>query len=249
MKCILYEKENTQEISLNTSSLNTHSLNTPSLNTPSLNTPKEISYKVSYRVSYDIIYNIYFYINDYCTVSNFWLLSKDFNIFMKKYNKAYKHKFMLLFNDIFTFLSSLPYSLCSSLNNTYCDIDFFELITVQTANNIDKKMLRNDIYFLYRVIKNFFIYYLTSNHIDNFNKYPYFNLLKNISYASMLQGSQFLLDNINIKFNKNYVMITNKYNKNVFLEKLINLKNYNVNYDKLCLQVKMLYKYDKNFTI
>jgi hypothetical protein len=209
---------------------------------------------MSIKLPNDILYNIYFYINDYCTASNFWLLSKDFNKkYMKKYNKPYKHKFMILFNDIFTFLSSLP---CSSLNNTtspvqqgYCDIDFFELITVGTADNIDKKMLRNDIYFLYRVIKNFFIYYLTSNHIDNFNKYPYFNLLKNISYASMLQGSQFLLDNINIKFNKNYVMITNKYNKNVFLEKLINLKNYNVNYDKLCLQVKMLYKYDKNFTI
>ena len=62
----------------------------------------------------DIIYNIYFYTNDYCTASNFWLLSKDFNKnYMTKYNKTYKHKFMLLFNDIFTFLSLLP------LKNTY----------------------------------------------------------------------------------------------------------------------------------
>lgn len=184
------------------------------------------------KVSYDIIYNIYFYIDDYCTASNFWLLSKDFNNFMKKYNKAYKHKFMLLFNDIFTFLSLLPLK-----NNNPSDIDFFELITVQIANNGDKKMLRNDIYFIFRIVKNFFIYYLTSGNIDPF----YFNILKNISYATMLQGIDFLLDNIKITFDKNNVKIINKYNKDIFLDKLINLKNYNENYDKLCLQVKILY--------
>jgi hypothetical protein len=181
----------------------------------------------------DIIYNIYFYTNDYCTASNFWLLSKDFNKnYMTKYNKTYKHKFMLLFNDIFTFLSLLPLK-----NNTPSDIDFFELITVQIANNGDKKMLRNDIYFIYRVVKNFFMYYLTSDNIDSF----YFNILKNISYATMLQGVEFLLDNIDITFDKNHVKIINKYNKDIFLENLINLDNYNENYDKLCLQVKILH--------
>jgi hypothetical protein len=139
---------------------------------------------------------------------------------------------MLLFNDIFTFLSLLPLK-----NNTPSDIDFFELITVQIANNGDKKMLRNDIYFIYRVVKNFFMYYLTSDNIDSF----YFNILKNISYATMLQGVEFLLDNIDITFDKNHVKIINKYNKDIFLENLINLDNYNENYDKLCLQVKILH--------
>jgi len=187
------------------------------------------------KLSYDIIYNIYFYIDDYCTASNFWLLSKDFNNFMKKYNKAYKHKFMLLFNDIFTFLSLLPLK-----NNNQSDIDFYELITVQIANNGDRKMLRNDIYFIFRIVKNFFIYYLTSGNIDPY----FFNILKNISYATMLQGPTFLLNNIKITFDKNNVKIINKYNKDVFLDKLINLENYNENYDELCLQVKLLYLFE-----
>lgn len=185
------------------------------------------------NISHYIVYNIYFYTNDYCTASNFWLLSKDFNKnYMTKYNKTYKHKFMLLFNDLFTFLSLLPLK-----NNTPSDIDFFELITVQIANIGDKRMLRNDIYFIYRIVKNFFIYYLTSGKIDPF----YFNILKNISYATMLQGVEFLLDNIDFIFDKKCVKIINKYNKDIFLEKLINLENYNENYDKLCLQVKILY--------
>jgi hypothetical protein len=192
----------------------------------------------------DIIYNIYFYINDYCTASNFWLLSKDFNKnYMKKYNKPYKHKFMLLFNDIFTFLSLLPLK-----NNTPSDIDFFELITVQIAKDGDKRMLRNDIYFIYRYIKNFFIYYLipcrlmtpsleVSEGINTF----YFNILKNISYATMLQGNEFLLDNIDIQFNKHYVKIINKYKKDVFLEKILKSKKYNEHYDKLCMQIRVLH--------
>ena len=189
----------------------------------------------------DVIYNIYFYTNDYCTANNFWLLSKEFNLnYMKKYNKAYKHKFMLLFNDIFTFLSLLPTPTKYVVRQ---DIDFFELITVRIADQNDKKMLRNDIYFIYRIIKNFFIYYLTSDHIDSF----YFNISRNISYATMLQGTQFLLDNIDIMFNKRYIRIVNKYNKNIFLEKLLKSINYNQNYnqnynEKLCLQIKVMCK-------
>ena len=102
-------------------------------------------------------------------------------------------------------------------------------------------MLRNDIYFIYRIVKNFFMYYLTSGNNDSF----YFNILKNISYATMLQGVEFLLDNIYIAFDKNYVKIINKYNKDIFLEKLINLENYDENYDKLCLQVKILHTLPK----
>ena len=111
------------------------------------------------------------------------------------------------------------------------------------ADQNDKKMLRNDIYFIYRIIKNFFIYYLTSDHIDSF----YFNISRNISYATMLQGTQFLLDNIDIMFNKRYIRIVNKYNKNIFLEKLLKSINYNQNYnqnynEKLCLQIKVMCK-------
>ena len=42
---------------------------------------------------YDIIYNIYFYINDYSTINNFWIISKYFNRnYMTRYNKTYIHK-------------------------------------------------------------------------------------------------------------------------------------------------------------
>lgn len=183
-------------------------------------------------LSNDILYNIYFYINDYCTASNFWLLSKDFNKnYMKKYNKTYKHKFMLLFNDIFTFFSLMPFK-----NNTHSDIDFYELITVQIAKNSDKVMLRNDIYFIYRTIKNFFFYYLTSNNTDPF----YFSILKNISYAAILQGHEFLLDNIKIEFNRNLIKITNKYKREIFLDNLMNLEKSYENYDELRLQITMI---------
>jgi hypothetical protein len=167
------------------------------------------------RLPDDILYNIYFYINDYCTASNFWLLRKDFNKkYMTKYNKTYKHKFMLLFNSIFTRLSSLTLK-----NNIPLDREVVESITIFNRNN---DILHNDIYFIYTTVKNFFIYYLTSGEMNPF----YFNIYKKISFEIMLSGVAFLLDNIDITFNKNYVKIINKYNKPTFLESVTNLEKY-----------------------
>ena len=47
---------------------------------------------------------MYFFIDDYSTASNFWLLSKTFNKkYMSYYNKPYEHKYNILYNNIFTF--------------------------------------------------------------------------------------------------------------------------------------------------
>ena len=66
------------------------------------------------------------------------------------------------------------------------------------------------------------MYYITSNKIDSL----YFNIIKNISYAAMTTGPDFLLNYINIKINNKYVWITYKYNKDIFLEKLLSLETF-----------------------
>jgi hypothetical protein len=102
----------------------------------------------------DIIYNIYFYVDDYCTANYFWLLSKHFNIYyMTKYNRTYKHKFTILFNKLFLFLSLLPQT--HKPIETLADVTFFELVTTQCLNKLDKKMLKTDISFIYYLYKTF----------------------------------------------------------------------------------------------
>ena len=73
------------------------------------------------KLSYDIIYNIYYYIDDYSTANNFWILSKQFNEnYMKKYNKPYIHKYKILYNNLFVYLECLylqkQYNLTNSLS-------------------------------------------------------------------------------------------------------------------------------------
>lgn len=185
------------------------------------------------ELPFDIIYKIFFYVDDYCTLNNFWILSKKYNKYTKSCNLLYKHKFMLLFNNLFTFFHLLPNN-----NQSHSDIDFFELITLQPAlNKSDKKMLRNDIYFIYRLVRNFFMYYVTNNNVDSF----YTNIIKNISYAAMTTGPNFLLNYINININNKHVWITSKYNKDVFLENLLLLDTFD---EKMIKQIKVFYFLD-----
>lgn len=157
---------------------------------------------------YDIVYHVYFFIDDYITANNFWLLSKQFNQnYMTKYTKAYKHKFNILYKDFFTFLSLLP---LYNLNNNFnfnSDIDFYELVSTKFLLNKDKITLTNDIRFLYYFYNNFLIYYLSNNF---FNIYIQ-NICRQLSYALLSQGPEFINSIITITFNKNKLKIYPKY--------------------------------------
>lgn len=167
------------------------------------------------NVPYDIIYNIYFYINDYSTLNNFWLLSKEFNKnYMTKYNKQYIYKYNILYNNLFTFLSSLP-----EKNSGKHDIDFYELVTTSSLSKVDKKLIKNDIQFIYKLYKNFFIYYLTSDLSKLSNMY-FLNISDSLSNVLIIQGPEFINKLINITINKNKVSIKSKHNN-----KIITLKN------------------------
>ena len=162
---------------------------------------------------YDIIYKIYFYTNDYCTANNFWLLCKTFNkSHMTNYKMSYKHKFTILYNNLFHFLSFLP---DIDYNK---DIDLFELVTTQCLTHSDKTMLKNDIRFMYKLYKSFFIYYLTSE----FSSLYFFQASGSLSSLSiidldclsnilMIQGSNFIDRITDIQFNKNKITISAKY--------------------------------------
>jgi hypothetical protein len=56
---------------------------------------------MSTQIPYDIIFNIYFYIDDYDTILSYFLLNKRFYNYMKRYTNVYKHRFRIIFKDIF----------------------------------------------------------------------------------------------------------------------------------------------------
>lgn len=152
------------------------------------------------KVPFDIIYKIYFYIDDYCTANNFLLLCKDFyNNFMK--NKAYHHKFTILYENLFSFLMLLP----ETLDNRG-DLSFYELLMCQSKNYQDRIMLHKDIYFVYNLYKNFFIYYFAN---DN----KRLTIANNLSNIIILQGPTFINNLVKLEFNGKKVSIKSKFKK------------------------------------
>jgi hypothetical protein len=159
------------------------------------------------NITFDIIYEIYFHIDDYITACNFWLLCKPFTKdYMKYYSRSYKHKFNILVNNLFAFLVLLPEN--TNNNNSYGDLDFYEMISTQSLNNYDKSLIKNDIRFVYNLYKTFFIYYFAS---DIFNHHIR-NVSTNLSCIIMLQGHDFINNFTIIDFKKNTVKILPKYN-------------------------------------
>ena len=171
-------------------------------------------------LQHDIIYNIYFYIDDYITLNNFWFLSKDFNKqYMTRYDKSYKHKFNVLFDKLFTFLSMLP-----EHNFSENDLDFFELVSSQCLERIDKKMLHKDITFIYYLYKTHLLYFLTP---DCFNQYIS-SVANKLSNIIMLQGTTILNNITSLHFDKNTIKISCIHNtSNETLEYI--LKSYEIN--------------------
>ena len=140
--------------------------------------------KVSF-LPFDVIYKIYFYVDDYCTANNFFLLCKDFyNNFMK--NKARNYKFNILYDSLFSFLMLLPETF--NTNENIGDLTFYELLMCQSQNNHDKIMLRKDIHFIYNLYKNFFVYYFA----NDTNKNSSLTIATNLSNIIILQGPLFI---------------------------------------------------------
>jgi len=189
----------------------------------------------------DIIYNIYFYIDDYITLNKFWLLSADFNNqYMTRYNKSYKHKFKVLFDKLFTFLSFLP-----EHNFSENDLDFFELVSTQCLEQGDKKILHKDITFIYYLYKTHLLYFLTP---DCFNQYIS-SVANKISNIIMLQGTRILNNITSLHFDKNIIKIsciyhTSKETLEYVLKSYEITKKYNI--DNLRNTINILTSYEIN---
>lgn len=142
-------------------------------------------------LSYDIIYNIYYYIDDYSTANNFWILSKQFNEnYMKKYNKPYIHKYKILYNNFFVYLE---YLYLQKQHNITISL-FLEYVLFKNLSNHNRLILLNDIFFIYNLYKNFLIKVLPSHKYNSLNK--------------ILCGGPSYLDKIfSLKFNKNHINV------------------------------------------
>ena len=143
---------------------------------------------------YDIIYNIYFYINDYSTINNFWIISKGFNKnYMTRYNKTYIHKYKILYNEFFIYLQYLD------LQNVNITTPlFFEYVSSKRLNKKDSKILIDDIFFIYNLYKQYII------NILPLRKHRLLNKI-------LSRGPNYLDRIFTLKFNKNLLSINTKY--------------------------------------
>jgi hypothetical protein len=144
---------------------------------------------------YDIIYNIYFHISDYETLMHFYILNKEFyNNYIRRYNKSYKHKFKILFRDIFGFLSMLPY-----LKNNNADLHIFDCISTISIEPTYKKTISNDIFFIYYMYKGIIFE-------ESFHKLG-MNIAPDLTNVILIQGPNHLDLNTKVIFNKNRIKI------------------------------------------
>lgn len=87
---------------------------------------------------YELLYLIYFYIDDYETASNFWLLNKTFTTYyMNAYNTNYVHKFKLLTNNLDNTIKAV-----SNENQLICKK--YEDINLKFSYKLYKKALIKD---------------------------------------------------------------------------------------------------------
>lgn len=142
---------------------------------------------------YDIIYNIYFYINDYSTINNFWIISKYFNRnYMTRYNKTYIHKYKILYNEFFIYLQYLDLQKVNITTPL-----FFEYVSSKKLNKKDSKIFINDIFFIYNLYKQYII------NILPLRKHRLLNKI-------LSRGPNYLDRIFTLKFNKNLLSINTK---------------------------------------
>ena len=116
----------------------------------------------------DILLLIFLSSDDYITVSNFFVLNKNFyNTLLASSRITFKHKFNVIFNHIFFFLSFMPRS---SLKDTKKDVHF--LIQCE-GNCFQSKLMSREIFTVYRL----FLDVLSHYHSEKRN----FTLLEHIA--------------------------------------------------------------------
>ena len=148
---------------------------------------------MSIKLPNDILYNIYFYINDYSTINNFWIISKYFNRnYMTRYNKTYIHKYKILYNEFFIYLQYLDLQKVNITTPL-----FFEYVSSKKLNKKDSKIFINDIFFIYNLYKQYII------NILPLRKHRLLNKI-------LSRGPNYLDRIFTLKFNKNLLSINTK---------------------------------------
>ena len=143
---------------------------------------------------YDILYNIYMMIDDYPTIINFYILNKSFYYdYIRKYNKSYKHRFNVLFKEIFSFLSLLPN------HQKDQDVKIFKCIQTKYIEPIFKPMINKDIIFLYTLYK--------TNIYEQAVKKLGLNLAQDLTNIILIQGPNHISKNSKILLDKNKVKL------------------------------------------
>lgn len=147
------------------------------------------------NLPYDVLYHIYYMIDDYPTMLNFSILDKTFyQHYIRRYNKSYKHKFSILFKDVFSFLALLP-----NLKPCDDDIQIFMCIQSMCIEPVLKPIISRDILFVYRLYKN--LIYEEAIHKLGINLAP------DLTNMILIQGPNHIDRNSSIKFNRNKVKL------------------------------------------
>lgn len=148
------------------------------------------------NLPYDIIFHIFFFVDDYPTIMSFYTLNKFFYYnYMRRYSITYKHKFAILYNEIFSFFKQLPY-----VNQQDDDIHMLMCIKSMCIEPIYKPIITNDIMFIYRLYKSLI-------YEEAFKKLGA-NIAPDLTNLILIQGPNHIDRNTSIKFNKNKVTLT-----------------------------------------
>lgn len=142
------------------------------------------------NLPYDIIFKIFFYINDYDTILSYYLLNKHFyDNYMKRYTIVYKHRFKIIFKNIFSFLSLLP-----SLKPNNDDIHLLMSISSMCIDPRNRKTICNDYIFVYKMYKDL-IYSESLRRLG-------INIATDLTNLILIQGSTHIDLNSKVLFNK-----------------------------------------------
>lgn len=152
------------------------------------------------HVPFDIIYNVFFFVDDYETAQNFWLLSKDFNSqYMNRYVVTYRHKYRILHNLLFNFLSLLPDT--KLLDD---DVEMFWNINAVGLDEYAKRTIRHDTRFMYYMYREFVMRQLRITHS---NRDMILRAQEALTDMCMIQGPHFIDRLCNVQFVKNNVRL------------------------------------------
>lgn len=139
---------------------------------------------------YDIIFKIFFYIDDYDTILSYYFLNKYFYYnYMKRYTITYKHRFRIIFKDIFTFLSLLP-----SLKPKDSDIHLLMSISSMCIDPRNRKCICNDYIFVYKMYKDLI-------YSESFRRLG-INIAADLTNLILIQGPTHIDVNSTVLFNK-----------------------------------------------